>query len=118
MMVGQQVSFQRIGPKADSFIESRCPGLDINIYISVCLSVPFSCNFLGLSLALRSHDQILASYWLPPLPLFYSGEWFGKLVIKVVVRIVGTDIYGQDSWSRQLVKTVGQERSDQESWSG
>ena len=33
------------------------------------MSVPFSCNFFwGLSLALRSHDQIPALYWLPPPP--------------------------------------------------
>jgi hypothetical protein len=34
-------------------------------------SIPFSCNsFQGLSLALRSHDQIPASYWAIILLLF------------------------------------------------
>ena len=47
---------------ADSIIELQCP--------SVCLSVcPFSCDFFqGLSLALRSHDQIPASHWSTLLP--------------------------------------------------
>ena len=50
--------FQRIGPLADSFIESRCPS-----------DVPFSCHlFQGLSLALRSHDKIPASHWSTPPP--------------------------------------------------
>ena len=43
-------------PLADSFIESQCPF----ICVFVC---PFSCDFFwGLSLALRSHDQIPASH--------------------------------------------------------
>ena len=47
---------------ADLIIESRCP--------YVCMSVcPFSCNFFrGLSLAVRSHDQIPASHWSTLLP--------------------------------------------------
>ena len=36
----------------------------ISVLLSVCLSVPFSCNiFLGLSSALRSHEQFKASDW-------------------------------------------------------
>ena len=51
--------FQRIGSQADSFIKLQC--------LFICLSVPFSCNFYrGLSLALRSHDQIPASHWSTP----------------------------------------------------
>ena len=41
-------------------LSSSC---DVSLY--ACLFVPFSCNlFWGLSLALRSHDQIPASHWL------------------------------------------------------
>ena len=56
--------FSKNRPLADSFIESRCPYMDIYIYIC-----PFSCHFFrGLSLALRSHDQIPASHWSTLLP--------------------------------------------------
>ena len=55
--------FSKNRPLADSFIESRCP----SFYLSIYISVPFSCNFFrGLSLALRSHDQIPASHWSTP----------------------------------------------------
>ena len=53
------------------------------VAMSGCLCVvPFPCKFfLGLSLALRSHDQIPASHWLtnppplaPPLPYHFFGK--------------------------------------------
>ena len=52
--------FSKNRPLADSFIESRCP--------SVCLSLYICDFFQGLSLALRSHDQIPASHWSTLLP--------------------------------------------------
>ena len=51
--------FQRIGSLADFFIQSQRP--------SVCCPLPMR-FFLGLSFALRLHDQILASNWLTPAP--------------------------------------------------
>ena len=48
-------------------IISLSHNVSLYIHLSACLSVPFSCHlFQGLSFALRSHDQIKASHWLPP----------------------------------------------------
>ena len=60
------------GPKA-----RPSHGIDVCVCMYVCLSVPHI-FFLGLSLALRSHDQIPASHWpsdhmTRPRPLF--GWW-------------------------------------------
>ena len=55
----------------------------------VCVFVPFPCDFFrGLSLALRSHDQIPASHWSTPSPpptsrsriskIFRDSESLGK----------------------------------------
>ena len=42
---------------------------DLVVAMSIYLSVPFPCEFFqGLSLALRSHDQIPASHWSTLLP--------------------------------------------------
>ena len=50
-----------------------------SVCLSICLSVPFQCNFfLGLSLVLRSHDQIPASQWSTLLP-------YHMVVVVVVV---------------------------------
>ena len=59
----------------DSVIESPCP----SVWMSVCPW--YMCSFfLGLSLALRSHDQFQASHWssphLPP-PIFFLNFFFG-----------------------------------------
>ena len=60
----------------------------------VCLCVPFSCDFfLGLSLVLRSHDQIPASHWstlLPyhcPLPMqfFAWSDWCRACLVRGLV---------------------------------
>ena len=60
------------------------------VRMSVCVvSVPFPCDFFrGLSLALRSHDQIPASHWSTPSPpptsrsriskIFRDSEYLGK----------------------------------------
>ena len=41
----------------------------MSVYAYICVYVPFSCNFFrGLSLALRSHDQIPASHSSTLLP--------------------------------------------------
>ena len=72
--------------------------MSVYTYIYICLdyiSVPFSCNFLwGLSLALRSHDQIPASNWplghmIRSLPPFFLEKnhatsifYIGPLTLK------------------------------------
>ena len=69
------IDFSKNRPLCDSFIESQC----WFIYLSVCLSVPFS-FCLGLSLALRSNDQVPASHWSTPPPGFspgFSGVFLG-----------------------------------------
>ena len=49
----------------DLVIESQCP----SVCVSVSLFAPSDAVFLGLSLALRSHDQFQASHWsTPPSP--------------------------------------------------
>ena len=49
--------FNRPGHKAGSI-----HGIEVCVCVLVCLSPPHI-SFLGLSLALRSHDQIPASHW-------------------------------------------------------
>ena len=49
---------------AELVYESPCPCVCVSVCVSVCAIV---CSFfLGLSLALRSHDQIPASHWATP----------------------------------------------------
>ena len=56
-------TFHQLGPSGPSW-SSSC-----NVHISIYLYVPFQCKFfLGLSLALRSHDQFQASHWSTLLP--------------------------------------------------
>ena len=71
-------------PLGSLWSSSRDVCLYIYRYIYIGRYVPFHCNFfLGLSLALRSHDQFQASRWstlLPPLVsviLSASVEIFG-----------------------------------------
>ena len=50
---------------AKSVIESPCLSVCLFVFLCVCA---IGCRiFLGLSLALRSYDQFLASHCLPPL---------------------------------------------------
>ena len=58
--------FHQIGPTGPSWSKSR--HVRVYVCVSVCVSVcAIGCSFfLGLSLALRSHDQILAYHCLPP----------------------------------------------------
>ena len=63
-------------PLADSFIESRCQ----SIYVSVPFHVIF---FRGLSLALRSHDQIPASHWSTPHPASIGNRPRVHLITRV-----------------------------------
>ena len=64
--------FHWIGPTqlTDSVIKLPCP----SVCLSVCLFAPSGAVFLGLLLALISHDQFQASHWssLPPSPLQLS----------------------------------------------
>ena len=54
--------FHRIGPLGR--FDHR---VAMSVCVFVCLFVPFPCDFFrGLSLALRSHDQIPASHWSAP----------------------------------------------------
>ena len=79
--------FSKNRPLADSFIESRCP----SVCLSACLFVPFPCNFFwGLSLALRSHDQIPASHWSTPKNCFkdFGGNLFQRFWRKMVSKIL------------------------------
>ena len=41
----------------------------MSVYLFIYVYVPVPCNFLGLSLALKSHDQFQASHWSSLLPL-------------------------------------------------
>ena len=66
--------FHRIGPLGR--FDHR---VAMSVCKSVCVSVcPFSCVFFwGLSLALRSHDQIPTSHWsTPPAPFFIFLFYF------------------------------------------
>ena len=60
------LSQKKIIAKKGQFCHSH--EVSLSIYLSVCLSVPFSNILQGLSLALRSHDAIPASHWLTPPP--------------------------------------------------
>ena len=51
-------SFHWIGP-TNSVIESQCS----SVVLWFCGSAPSGAFFLGLSLALRSHDEFQASHW-------------------------------------------------------
>ena len=63
----------KLSPLTVSFTESAPLGrFSHRVAMSVCLCVcAIGCSFfLGLSSALRSHDQFQASYWSPPQPPF------------------------------------------------
>ena len=57
--------------------------VDTSVCLCVCLFVPFPCNFFrGLSLVLRSHDQIPASHWSTLLSyLFLVTSPTGKYIL-------------------------------------
>ena len=62
---------------ADSIQQSRYPC----IYLYIYLSVPFPCEFFrGLSLALRSHDQIPASHWSTLLAWNKTRFWLLRVI--------------------------------------
>ena len=63
----QQSTFSPTRPSGPSWSSSHRVCRSVCLFVG--LSVPFSCNFFqGLSLVLRSHDQILASHWSTLLP--------------------------------------------------
>ena len=66
-LTSRMESFHRIGPLGQFDLV-----VAMSVYVFVC---PFSCDFfLGLSLALRSHDQIPASHWSTPLVCNKTGS--------------------------------------------
>ena len=56
-----------------------------------CVSVPSPCDFFrGISLALRSHDQIPAFHWLTPQNCFkdFEGNLFQRFWRKIISKIL------------------------------
>ena len=72
-----------------------CSGCNVSWYIclSIYLSVLPMWFFLGLSLALRSHDQIPASHWSTPPPLPPPPDWGSNVIppdfIRLFIRFEG-----------------------------
>ena len=69
---GLTVSFDLLVP---DFLFSPTRHVPLFVYLFVCL--PIGYIFLGLSLALRSHDKITASHWstLPPYHMVVVGGY-------------------------------------------
>ena len=75
-----RVIFSPTRPSGPSWSSSQ------HVRVSVGLCVPFPCNFFwGLSLVLRSHDQIPASHWSTILP-------YHMMVVVVVVVVVVVEL--------------------------
>ena len=100
-------------------LSSSCD-VSIYIYIYIYMSVPFSCNFfLGLLLALRSHDQIPASHWSTLKSCFkdFGGYLFQrfwrKIVSKILEEICFKDFGGksiQRFWRKTVSKILEENR--------
>ena len=75
----------------------------------IYIYVPFPCNFFqGLSLALRSHDQIPASHWWTPQNCFkdVGGNLFQRFWKKIVSKIF-EEICFKDFWGKFVQRFWG-----------
>ena len=79
MELCEKEDFHRIGPlgRFDLVVAK-------SVHLCVCVFVPFPCHFFrGLSLALRSHDQIPASHWRSKVDPKSGGQkWTPKVAVK------------------------------------